>query len=260
MTQQQTGEQRTEQRVAVVTGGARGIGRGIVEWFADRGYLVVVSQRSDADAISGADAIRAAGPGRDVDGIGADLATADGCRSLIERVLERHGRVDVFVNNAAITGAPALVPFPDMDDAHLDRIVDVNLKAVMRCSRDVARHLIGRGEPGVIVVVSSVAAYAAQDAAAAYTATKFALTGLIKALGLELAPHGVRVVGVAPGDIDVDKSAPADAEPSPWQRGTPLGRRGTPADVAEAVGFLASDAASFITGETLVVDGGWLTY
>lgn len=253
-------EHTSELPVVVVTGGARGIGRGIVEWFADRGHRVVVSQRTDADALAGANAIRDADPRRLVDGIGADLATADGCRSLIERVLERYGRIDVFVNNAAITGPPALVRFPEMDDEHLDLIVDVNLKAVMRCSRAVAQHLIARGAPGVIVVVSSVAAYAAQDAAAAYTATKFALTGLIKALGLELAPHGIRVVGVAPGDIDVDKVAPAGTTPSPWQRGTPLGRRGTPRDVADAVGFLASDSASFITGETLVIDGGWLTY
>lgn len=251
--------QRTD-RVALVTGGGKGIGRGISEWFADNGYTVVVAQRTDADAASAVATLLAGHEGRTIVPLGADLATADGCRDLVARTLAAHGRIDVLVNNAAITGPAAVGGFLDFDDDRLDAIVDTNLKATFRCSQRVAEHMVSRGDGGVIVMIGSVAGYAAQDNAAAYTATKFALLGLTKALALELAPHAIRVVGVAPGDIDIDREPFPPGEVSAWQRATPLGRRGTPADIAQAVGFLSSDAASFITGETLVVDGGWLTY
>lgn len=245
--------------VALVTGGGTGIGAGITRALAQRGVTVVLGQPTEPQA--SAAAAQFAAEGLLVSGVGADLATADGCRRAVAAALDRHGRIDILVNNAAITGPPAVTPLLSVTDAQLDAIVDVNLKAAFRCARLAADDMRKRSA-GVIVNISSVGAYAAQLGAAAYVATKSALVGLTKGLALDLAPMGIRVVGVAPGDIDL---APGGPRPAPvpgnwWQRYTPLGHRGTPADIGAAVAFLCSEDASFITGETLVVDGGWLTY
>jgi 3-oxoacyl-[acyl-carrier protein] reductase len=246
-------------KVALVTGGGTGIGAGIAAWFADRGAAVVIGQPDQGRA--DAAVLRLSGPGLLLSGVGADLSTAAGCRAAVEQTLHRHGRIDILVNNAAVTGPPAVAPFLEFGDEHLDTVVDVNLKAAFRCARWAARDMVSR-RSGVIVNISSVGAYAAQLGASAYVATKAGLVGLTKGLALELAGSGVRVVGVAPGDIDTESPAGSAAQVKPdwWQRYTPVGRRGTPADIAAAVGFLCRDEASFITGETLVVDGGWLAY
>lgn len=248
--------------VALVSGGGTGIGRGISTWFARHGYHVVVGQSTESKAAQAAAEITAE-TGAEVLGVGSDLARATGCQELLARTVQTFGRIDVLVNNAAVTGPAAIESFVETSEETLDHLVDVNVKAVFRCSQGAARDMIGRGEGGVIVNVASVASYAAQLGAAAYGASKAALLGLTKAAALELAEHRIRVVGVAPGDVPVrpGAEAPDDAQRAhPFARRTPWPRLGTPADVAEAVGFLASPGAEFITGETLVVDGGWLTY
>lgn len=245
--------------VALVTGGGTGIGAGITRALARRGVRVVLGQPTEKHA--SAAVAQFAADGVPVSGVGADLATADGCRRAVGVTIERHGRIDILVNNAAVTGPPAVAPFLRVTDAQLDAIVDVNLKAAFRCARLAAEDMQKRSS-GVIVNISSVGAYAAQMGAAVYVATKSALVGLTRGLALDLAHAGIRVVGVAPGDIDLEPGGPRPA-PMPdhwWKRYTPLGRRGTPDDVGAVVAFLCSQDASFITGETLVVDGGWLTY
>lgn len=248
-------------RRALVTGGGTGIGAAVSAALADGGAGVVIVQSTGEKA---EEAVRAlAAPGRRIEGVGADLGTAGGCAAAVRFAIETLGGIDILVNNAAITGPPALAPFLDADDEHLDRLVDVNLKSVFRCSRLAARDMATRGA-GVIVSITSVGAYAAQSQAAAYCATKAGLVGLTRAIGLELAPYGIRAVAVAPGDIDVGP-APAVPRTIPardprWLRSTPLNRRGTPEDVANTVLFLCSDQAAFVTGTTVVVDGGWLTY
>jgi NAD(P)-dependent dehydrogenase (short-subunit alcohol dehydrogenase family) len=249
-------------QVALVTGGGTGIGAAITARLADAGASVVLGQSTQERADAAVAALAA--PGRTITGIGADLADAAACRDLVAAVLSRHGRIDILVNNAGVTGAPATGPFLEFTDEHLDRVIDVNLKAAFRCGRDAARDMARRGA-GVIVNVSSVAAYAAQRDASAYVASKAGLVGLTRGMAFELAPTGDRVVGVAPGDIVVGATNSAGRSPAAgpdraWLRDTPLGRRGTPEDVASVVAFLCSDGAGFITGETILVDGGWLSY
>lgn len=239
-------------KAAVVTGGTTGIGAAITSRLAAEGARVVAG-RFDASQPS-FDARD------DVYVFTGDLRKPVACVEVVRACVERFGQIDVLVNNAAVTGGPALAPFLEADDEHLDAVIDVNLKAAFRCAREAAR-LMRAG--GVIVNIGSVAAYAAQSEAAAYVASKAGLLGLTRSLALELAPYGIRAVFIAPGDIDTDASRDLGgptADERPWQRRTPLGRRGHPEDVAAAVAFACSDDASFVTGASLVVDGGWLAY
>jgi NAD(P)-dependent dehydrogenase (short-subunit alcohol dehydrogenase family) len=243
-------------RVALVTGGGTGIGAGITATLADRGARVVIVQPDQRSADELAAALRVGGA--DVAGVGADLASAPACAEAVAACLALHGRIDILVNNAAVTGPPASGDLLEFPDEQLDAIIDVNVKAAFRCSRDAARHMTTDG--GVIVNVASVGAFAAQHEASAYVASKAALVGLTRGLAFELARFGIRVVAVAPGDIKTDAGADPPLAGDWWERRTPLGRRGAPLDIARAVAFLASDEASFVTGETLTVDGGWLAY
>lgn len=246
-------------RVALVTGGGTGIGAAITTRLADAGAIVVLGQQTLAEADEAVD--RLSGAGRRISGAAGDLATAAGCHDLIATVLDRHGRIDILVNNAGVTGPPATGEFLDFSDSQLDTVIDVNLKAAFRCSRDAARDMARRGS-GVIVNIASVAAWAAQVRASAYVASKAGLVGLTRGIAFELAPHGIRAVAVAPGDVEVRTidDMPSNAADRRWLRDTPLGRRGQPEDIASVVAFLCSDAAAFVTGQTVVVDGGWLSY
>jgi NAD(P)-dependent dehydrogenase (short-subunit alcohol dehydrogenase family) len=246
-----------------VTGGGTGIGRGISRALAEAGARVVIAQRRAEKAHAMAEVLRSAG--FDAMGMSADISRRADVRELVARTLERWGRLDVLVNNAAITGMPAIAPFLECSEEQLDRIVEVNLKGTFICSQEVARVMVRQGG-GSIIHISSVAAFAAQEGASVYCATKAGIVGLTRAMALELAPYGIRVNCVAPGDILVETTEAlldelkARGLSGHYARRIPLGRRGAPEDIGPAVVFLASDDAAYITGTTLVIDGGFLIY
>lgn len=235
---------------------------GIARVLAAHGAKLVLAQRRRELAEQAAAELRPA------EAIAAevDIANRDSVERMVQQAAGRFGRIDILVNNSSLTGKPAVASLLECSCEQLDDIVDINLKGTFHCSQAVARRMVAWGLAGSIIHIASVAAYAAQEFASVYCATKAAQVSLAQSMALELAPHGIRVNAIAPGDI----YTPANAEivsdlkqsgaTGRYIRLTPLGRRGTADEVGHAVAFLASDEASFITGATLVVDGGFLAY
>jgi NAD(P)-dependent dehydrogenase (short-subunit alcohol dehydrogenase family) len=251
-----------QDRVAIITGGGTGIGFGIAGVLAARGARLVLAQLGVQKAEEAAQRL----PGIDVLCVETDVANRASVDRMIQAAIERFGRIDILVNNAALTGAPAIAPFLDCSPGQLDAIIDVNLKGTFHCSQAAAREMVKARRPGNIVNIASVGAFAAQELASVYCASKAGQVALTKAMALELAPHGIRVNTVAPGDIYTPANAAivADLKSSGatgnYLRRTPLGRRGRPEEIGHAVAFLVSDEASFVTGATLLADGGFLAY
>ena len=253
---------RLKGKVAIVTGGGTGIGKGISRSLAEEGAAVVIVQSTLEKASQTAEELMA--EGHQIFPFCADISSRQQVQNLVAEAIEKFGRIDILVNNAALTGAKAAAPFLDLTDELLERTIDVNLKGTFIVSQEVARKMTTHG--GSIIHISSVGAYAAQEGASVYCATKSALFGLTKTMALELAPYNIRVNAIAPGDIQTETSENVVDEKKEkgfsghYFRRIPLNRRGEPTEIGPTAVFLASDDSSYITGETIIVDGGFLIY
>ena len=244
---------RLADRVAIVTGAARGIGLAIAKRFADEGATVVMADLAAATLSEAAAAV----PGATT--VVADVSrTADVAR-VVEAAAARTGRIDILVNNAGITHA---CDFLDLAEADFDRVLGVNLKSMFLCGQAVARHMVARGVRGAVVNLSSVNAVLAIANQVPYTVSKGGVNQLTKVMALALAPHGIRVNGIGPGTIATEMARAAVLGSDEGRRRilsrTPLGRVGEPEEVAAIAAFLASDDASYLTGQTIYPDGGRL--
>lgn len=250
---------RLEGRSALITGGGRGIGAAIARRFAREGAAVAIVQRDRASADATAQAI-VAGGGAALALPGVDVGRPDDVARAVAAVLERFGRIDVLVNNAALAGANG--QFLELSYESWRRVLDVNLSGMFLCGQAVARHMVERGVGGRIINVGSVNSLAAEREAAAYVAAKHGVLGLTRAMAVELAAHAITVNCLAPGPITVERNAAlfAGAASESIRAGVPLGRPGSVEETAAAALFLADPEASFVTGSTLVVDGGMLAY
>jgi 3-oxoacyl-[acyl-carrier protein] reductase len=237
-------------KVAIVTGASRGIGREIAQQLAARGARVVAAARGD-NAAATVDAIRAAGGQADTASV--DVTDPASVEALVSSAVTQHGRIDILVNNAGITRDQLLLRMKRDD---WDQVLATNLTAAFTCAQAVIKPMV-KQRSGRIISVSSVVGQAGNAGQANYAASKAGLIGFSKALARELASRNITVNVVAPGLVETDMTrAIADKAQGDWAAQIPLGRIGTPEDIAAAVCFLASDEASYITGHVLAVNGG----
>jgi NAD(P)-dependent dehydrogenase (short-subunit alcohol dehydrogenase family) len=250
---------RFDRRRVIVTGAARGIGRGIVDAFLDEGAVVLAT-----DVLAdGLDALVAGHPHADRLAVhAADLGSIDGARGVVTAAIETLGGLDVLVNNAGVQpDGPAL----DVGAGEFDVTFAVNVRAPMLTMQEACRHWIDRGAPGAIVNVASANAFRNESPESIYNASKAALVALTNAFAHEMGHHGIRANCVAPGET-ITPEAQAEMADDPTERELvrrylgriPLRHAGTPRDQAMAVLFLASDDARFVSAQTLIVDGGEL--
>ena len=239
-------------KVAIVTGGSRGIGAATAAWLAEHGAAVVVSGR-DADRLQST-VKQLEERGGSVIAVVADAAKREDADALVERTKERFGRVDVLVNNAGITRDGLLVRMKDED---WDRVMDVNLRGAFLMTRAVTKALVRQKSGGRIINIASTAGAMGNAGQVNYSAAKAGLIGFTKASARELAHWSILVNAVAPGLIETDMAAAISAEArEALLAQVPLKRIGTARDVAEMVGFLAGDGAAYITGQVFHVNGG----
>jgi 3-oxoacyl-[acyl-carrier protein] reductase len=245
-------------RVALITGASRGIGRAIAVHFAREGYAVALFGRDTAALAETVAAVgAAAGPDVPISVQSVDVADQAAVDAGVAAVLAEYGRIDVAVANAGQSRDGLILRFRAAD---LDRLIDVNLKSAFFLSAAVAKPML-KQRGGAIVFISSIVGIGGNAGQSAYSATKAGLLGLTRSLAKELGSRNVRVNAVAPGLIETAMTAELpDAARKGFLDGIALGRPGTPDDVAGVVTFLASDAARYVTGQTIVVDGGYLMH
>jgi 3-oxoacyl-[acyl-carrier protein] reductase len=239
-------------KVAVVTGSSKGIGAGIARVLAAQGAKVVVNYRTspdDAEAV----VLTIKKAGGEAIAIKADVSQSDEAQRLIKTAIDTYGQIDILVNNAGTTRDQLIMKMKDED---WDLILQINLSSVYHCSKAVVRPMMKK-RTGRIINISSVVGLAGQAGQSNYAASKAGIIGFTKSLAREVGSRKITVNAVAPGFIPTDlTNVLPEAQIDSIKKSTPLGRLGTLEDVATAVLFLASDEASFITGQVLSVDGG----
>ena len=253
-----------EGRVAVVTGGAKGIGLAIAKRLGDAGAAVVIGDLDEAEAVAAAKAL--ATDGRKVVGAALDVADEASIVALADRAVAEFGTIDVWVNNAGIY---PVAPAVDMPIEQWDLVIDVNLRGTFLGGREAARRMIADGHGGVIVNIASTAGYRGIGPVH-YTSSKHAVRGITKTMAIEFGPHAIRVLAVAPGVIDTPGNranevlfAELGIEGDMLElmsQNDPLGRPGVGDDIGRVVLFCASDLSIMMTGSTLPVDGGALAH
>ena len=243
---------RLVDKVAIITGGSRGIGYATAEAFLKEGAKVIITASSQASADKAVEQLKQKFPGRTIAGIAPDLADLQSVRESFREATSKYGCVDILVNNAGVSES---TPFMEYTEEAFDRVMDLNLKGVFNATRVAAECMVAKGSD-VILNTSSMVSIYGQPSGIAYPASKFAVNGLTVSLARELGPKGIRVNAVAPGitETDMMKAVPKEViEPLIAQ--IPLRRLGRPQDIASAFVFLASEEASYITGVVLSVDG-----
>jgi NAD(P)-dependent dehydrogenase (short-subunit alcohol dehydrogenase family) len=246
-----------EGKVALVTGGTSGIGRETAVLFAKTGARVVVAGRRETEGKETVEMVRAAGG----DGlfVKTDVSKASEVEALIQTTTDRFGRLDVAFNNAGIEGV--LTPIVRQSEEDWDRTIEINLKGVWLCLKYEIRQMLKQGGNGAIVNTASITGLVGAIGAAAYSASKHGVIGLTQTAALENAKSGIRINAVCPGFTETpmaDRVLRVPAVHKYVLSCHPIGRLGRPAEIAEAVVWMCSDRASFMTGQSLVLDGGFL--
>src|ERR1700722_20222810 len=244
---------RLRNKVAVVTGGASGIGKAIAAAYVQEGARVVLV---DIDERKGKDAAAEIGAQGEAICLRADVTDSASVNQMAQEVDRRFGRIDILVNNV---GVRITKPFLEHTDADWNISLATNLTVPSFCARAVTPFMI-RGGSGRIINTASIASFVGRPNRVAYVSAKSGLLGMTRALAIDLGPSGITVNAIAPGSINspMNASQAADADHD-WGKETPVGRWGTPEDIANAALFLALDESSYITGAELKVDGGWVS-
>ena len=246
-------------KVAIVTGGAQGIGRACAMRFAAEGAKVVIADivDSEGNAVAG----ELTGAGHAARFVHANVAERLDVHNLIAAAVEAYGRLDIMVTCA---GVIEVAPFLELDETAFDKTLKVNLKGTFLCAQAAAKQMVRQlesndGPPGTIVTVSSINAWFGLPNSVAYSASKGAVTQLTRSIAMSLAEHGIRVNAVGPGTVETSMNSGLTADDSGLAKvlaRTPLGRLGQPEEIAAVAAWLASDQASYITGQTIYADGG----